>query len=175
MDARDLKGPKVAVVGIATAEALREYGIRADLIPEEFTGDGLAASLVAQGVEGAKVLIPRAKKAREIVPDTLRDHGALVDVVTVYQNVRPKDYDMVREELSESAIDMVTFTSSSTVTNFLDMIGDDRDRLLAGVTFAAIGPITAKTAAKHGLTIDVQPETYTIPAMVDAIVDFYNR
>lgn len=98
MDSRDLKGPKVAAVGIATAEALREYGIRADLIPEEYTGDGLAASMVAQGVKGAKVLIPRAKKAREILPDTLRANGAEVDLVTVYQNVRPKDYEMVREE-----------------------------------------------------------------------------
>jgi len=175
MDARDLKGPKVAAVGVATAEALRDHGIRADLIPEEFTGDGLAASLVAQGVQGARVLIPRAKKAREIVPETLREHGAQVDVVTVYQNVQPKDYDLVRQELADHAIDMVTFTSSSTVTNFLDMLGADRDRLLAGVKFAAIGPITAKTAVKHGLAIDVQPAIYTIPALVDAIVDFYNR
>ncbi|MDH5297397.1 MAG: uroporphyrinogen-III C-methyltransferase [Desulfobulbaceae bacterium] len=174
MDSRDLKGPKVAAVGVATAEALRDYGIRADLIPREFTGDGLAESLVAQGVNGARVLIPRAKKAREILPETLREHGALADVVTVYQNVRPRDYEMVRQELAEGGIHMVTFTSSSTVTNFLEMLGADRDRLLAGVTFAAIGPITAKTAAKHGLAIDVQPASYTIPALVDAIVDFYN-
>ncbi|MDH4320544.1 MAG: uroporphyrinogen-III C-methyltransferase [Desulfobulbaceae bacterium] len=173
MDSRDLRGPKVAAVGIATAEALREYGIRADLIPEEFTGDGLAASMVAQGVKGAKVLVPRAKKAREILPDTLREHGAEVEVVTVYQNVRPKDYEMVREELAKGDIDMVTFTSSSTVTNFLDMLGTDREKLLAGVKCAAIGPITAKTAAKHGLKIDVQPPVYTIPSLVDAIVAFY--
>ncbi|MDH3393131.1 MAG: uroporphyrinogen-III synthase, partial [Desulfobulbaceae bacterium] len=159
---------------IATAEALREYGIVADLVPEEYTGDGLAASMVAQGVKGARVLIPRAKKAREILPDTLRDNGADVDVVTVYQNVRPKDYEMVREELAAGNIDMVTFTSSSTVTNFLEMLGADREKLLAGVKCAAIGPITAKTAAKHGLTIDVQPTSYTIPSMVDAIVDCYS-
>ena len=174
MDSRDLSGPKIAAVGIATAEALREYGIVADLVPEEYTGDGLAASMVAQGVKGAKVLIPRAKKAREILPDTLRDNGADVDVVTVYQNVRPKDYEMVREELAAGDIDMVTFTSSSTVTNFLEMLGADREKLMAGVKCAAIGPITAKTAAKHGLTIDVQPTSYTIPSMVDAIVDCYS-
>ena len=174
MDSRDLKGPKVAAVGIATAEALREYGIRADLVPEEFTGDGLAASMVAQGVEGARVLLPRAKKAREVLPETLREHGAEVDVVTVYQNVRPKDYEMVREELAAGDIDMVTFTSSSTVSNFLEMLGEDREKLLSGVKCAAIGPITAKTAQKHGLVVDLQPSTYTIPSLVDAIVDYYS-
>ncbi|MDH3359470.1 MAG: uroporphyrinogen-III C-methyltransferase [Desulfobulbaceae bacterium] len=174
MDSRDLKGPKVAAVGIATAKVLREYGVRADLVPDEYTGDGLAASMVAQGVKGAKVLIPRAKKAREILPETLRENGAEVDVVTVYQNVQPKDYDMVREELAAGEIDMVTFTSSSTVTNFLEMLGNDREKLLAGVKCAAIGPITAKTAVENGLVVDVQPPTYTIPALVDAIVDSYS-
>ena len=115
-----------------------------------------------------------AKKAREILPETLRENGAEVEVVTVYQNVRPKDYAMVREELAAGDIDMVTFTSSSTVTNFLEMLGNDREKLLAGVQFAAIGPITARTAKKHGLVIDLQPSTYTIPALVDAIVDSYS-
>lgn len=174
LDCRALHGPKIAVVGTATAENLREYGLRADLIPEEFTGDGLAASLVAKGVEGCRVLVPRAQKAREALPEILRRHGAEVNVVPVYQNVQPRDYDMVREELAQGNIHMVTFTSSSTVSNFLDMLGPERDSLLAGVKVAAIGPVTAETAVKAGLAVDVQPATYTIPALVESIVEFFS-
>jgi uroporphyrinogen III methyltransferase/synthase len=98
-----------------------------------------------------------------------------VAVVPVYQNVRPRDYEMVRKELADGSIDMVTFTSSSTVTNFLEMLGSDREILLAGVKVATIGPITARTAVKAGLAIDVQPKTYTIPALVESILDFYEK
>lgn len=175
MDCRALAGPKIAVVGTATADVLKEYGIIADLVPEEFTGEGLAASMVAQGVQGGKVLLPRAKKAGEVLPEILQENGAEVAIVPVYQNVRPRDYDLVRQELAEGGIDMVTFTSSSTVTNFLEMLGPERESLLAGVKVATIGPITARTAEKAGLAIDVQPKTYTIPALVESILDFYEK
>lgn len=177
MDGRDLKGPKIGVVGATTAEILRSHGIRADLIPAEFTGEGLADALVKTGMDGKKVLLPRAARAREILPETLREAGAAVTMVPVYKNVQPEDYEEVRAALEEKAIDMVTFSSSSTVTNFLEMLhiqsAADRQRLLDGVKIAVIGPITAKTAISHGLTIDVQPQTYTIPALVDAIHDYY--
>jgi len=173
LDSRVLAGPKIAVVGKATAEALKGYGLKADLIPEEFTGEGLAAAMVGKGVQGAKVLLPRAEKAREILPEILGENGAKVKVIPVYRNVRPDDYELVRDELAQGAIDMVTFTSSSTVTNFLEMLGPERETLLAGVKVAVIGPITAKTAQKAGLTIAVQPETYTIPALVENIVAHY--
>ncbi|MBA3002945.1 MAG: uroporphyrinogen-III C-methyltransferase [Desulfurivibrio sp.] len=175
MDCRALAGPKIAVVGTSTADILKEYGLIADLVPEEFTGEGLAASMVARGVQGCKVLLPRAKKAREVLPEILQENGAEVSVVPVYQNVRPKDYDLVRQELAEGGIDMVTFTSSSTVTNFLEMLGPERDALLAGVKVATIGPITARTAEKAGLAIDLQPKTYTIPSLVESILDFYEK
>jgi len=95
--------------------------------------------------------------------------------VPVYQNVRPADYELVRRELAEGSIDMVTFTSSSTVTNFLEMLGEEREALLKNVKVATIGPITAKTAEKAGLQVDVQPAAYTIPALVDSILDFYGK
>jgi len=177
MDARDLKGPKIGVVGSVTADILRDYGIRADLLPKEFTGEGLADALLENGVEGKKVLLPRAKKAHEILPEKLREGGAQVDIAPVYQNVQPDDYGIVRQALEEKQIDMVTFTSSSTVRNFLEMldIKDDEEfkRLVGDVKIASIGPITSKTAREKGLTVDVQPEIYTIPNMVDAIVDYY--
>lgn len=179
MDARDLKGPRIGVVGTATAESLLSFGVRADLIPTEFTGEGLAEALLEKGVRGNKILIPRALKAREILPEKLQEGGALVTVAPVYQNVRPDDYAMVRTALEEKKIDMVTFTSSSTVSNFIEMldIKDEAEfnRLLGEVEIAVIGPITAKTAVKNHLAVDVMPETYTIPDLVAAIVDFYGQ
>ncbi|MFN2366853.1 MAG: uroporphyrinogen-III synthase, partial [Desulfurivibrionaceae bacterium] len=124
-----------------------------------------------------RILIPRALKAGEILPEKLREGGAEVTVAPVYRNVRPDDYGEVRQALEDKRIDMVTFTSSSTVRNFLEML-EIRDqtefaRLLGGVKIAVIGPVTAQTARGKKLRIDVEPGTYTIPAMVEAIVDFY--
>lgn len=178
LDARNLKGPGIAVVGKSTAELLLKYGIRADLIPTTFTGEGLAESLLDQGVEGRNILIPRAEQSREILPETLRGAGARVTVAPVYKNVQPQGRkDALRAELETGKVNMVTFTSSSTVTNFLTMVDavnqEELERLLSGVKIAAIGPITAKTVTDNGLKVDVQPDTFTIPAMIQAILDFY--
>jgi uroporphyrinogen III methyltransferase/synthase len=165
-------------VGRATAKELLKHGIHADLVPEKFTGEGLADSLIAGGVKGKRILLPRALKAMETLPEMLDDAGATVTVAPVYQNVPPQGRkDELREELAEGDIDLVTFTSSSTVTNFLTMVDatDEKElhHLLDGVKIAAIGPITAETARKNGLTVDIQPDSYTIADMVDAIVDHY--
>ena len=182
-DVRDLKGPKVAAVGRVTAEALAGRGIKADLLPEEFTGDGLAETLINEGVTGLNILIPRALKAREILPERLSGAGAEVTVAPVYQNVLPKSSageqlkDDLRQALEEKSVDMVTFTSSSTVKNFvtlLDISGpDELQKLMSGVAVAAIGPITAKTAESYGLKVDVQPAEYTIPGLVESIVTYF--
>jgi uroporphyrinogen III methyltransferase / synthase len=179
MDARDLKGPDVAAVGRATADFLLHYGIVADLIPATYTAEGLAESLLDFGVEGRNVLIPRAVKAREFLPETLRGAGAQVTVAPVYQNVPPQGCkEDLRAELEGGKIDMVTFTSSSTVTHFLAMLDagsvDELKGLLSGVKIAAIGPVTAKTLTDNGLSVDVQPETYTLADMVNAIVSYYS-
>lgn len=179
MDARDLKGPDIAVVGKSTADLLLQYGVHADMIPSTFTGEGLAEALLDQGVEGRNILIPRALQAREILPETLRGAGAQVTVAPVYQNCPAEgDKESLRAEFSSGEVEMLTFTSSSTVRNFLTMIDaenqEELQRILSGVKIAAIGPITAKTVTDNGLQIDVQPEEYTIPAMIDAIVDYYN-
>ena len=179
MDARDLKGPDIAAVGKSTADLLLTYGVHADLIPSVFTGEGLAGSLLDQGVEGRIIRIPRALHAREILPETLRGAGAQVTVAPVYQNVPPQGLkEGLREELKEG-VDMVTFTSSSTVRNFLTMLDaadtEEMNRLLDGVKIAAIGPITAKTVTDSGLRVDIQPEEYTIDALTRAVVDFYAR
>ncbi len=183
MDVRDLKGPWIGAVGRVTAEALASRGIKADLLPEKFTGDGLAESLIAKGVQDQKILIPRALKARESLPETLQAGGAVVTVAPVYQNVLPgssvgEDLKAnLQESLLAKSIDMVTFTSSSTVKNFVTLLDcqspGELAGLLDGIAVAAIGPITAQTAEKYGLKVDVQPEEYTIPAMVDSIIRYF--
>lgn len=179
LDARDLKGPDIGVVGKSTADLLLEYGINADLIPPVFTGEGLAESLLDQGVEGRNVLIPRAVEGRELLPETLRGGGAQVTIAPIYQNVPPEGRrEELRAELESGEVDMVTFTSSSTVRNFLTMVDaadqEELERLMAGVSIAAIGPITAKTVTDSGLKVDVQPERHTIEAMVEEIIGFYH-
>lgn len=180
MDARDLKGPDIAVVGKATADYLLNFGINADLIPSVFTGEGLAESLLDQGVEGRNILIPRAQQAREILPETLRGAGAQVTVTPVYRNVPPQGRkDALRSELESGEVDVVTFTSSSTVRNFLTMVDaenlEELKQLLEGVKIAAIGPITAKTVTDNGLTVDIQPEEYTITAMIHEVVAYFTE
>ena len=182
-DVRDLKGPRIAAVGRVTAEALASHGIRADLLPEEFTSDGLAETLIKKDVKGLRILIPRALKAREILPETLSKAGAEITVAPVYQNVLPASTPgaHLKEELltalQEKSIHMVTFTSSSTVKNFVTLLGSgtpaEVQQLMSGIAVATIGPITAKTAEKFGMHVDVQPTEYTIPDLVDSIVKYF--
>ncbi len=179
MDVRRLGGPKIGVVGRATARKLRDYGLKADLLPKKFTGEGLAEALINTGVNGAKILLPRAEKAREILPEMLNAAGAEVTVAPVYRNVPPQGRkDELRERLEDRTIDLITFTSSSTVDNFLTMVDAESDqelhRLMDPVQIAVIGPITADTVKKHGLKVDIQPSEYTIADMVNAIVTNYS-
>ena len=178
MDARDLKGPWIGAVGATTAEVLQSYGIRADLLPEKFTGEGLAEALLEKGVTGDKILLPRALKAREVLPEKLTTAGAEVVVAPVYQNVRPKTQKAeLRRQFEEKKVDLITFTSSSTVTNFLHMLHAESDEelkmLMNGVVVASIGPVTTKTAKENGLDVHIQPETYTIPALIESILSYY--
>ncbi len=181
LDARALSGIRIAAVGIATAAELQKYGLKADLLPtKEFTGEGLAATLIEQGAGQSRFLLPRALKASEALPEILRQAGGEVTLVPVYQNVRPKGQEQaLRKEFIDQTIDMVTFTSSSTFTNFIYMLNpkDEAEmrQLLAGVKIASIGPVTGKAIQKKGLTIDVQPaECYSISTMVEAISEFYH-
>ena len=180
MDARNLAGPKIAVVGKATADKLSTYGLSAELVPEKFTGEGLAEALIDSGVKGNKILLPRALKAREILPEMLAQAGAEITIAPVYKNVPPqKRKKELRQLLENKEIELVTFTSSSTVHNFMTMIDagtdEELDNLMKPVTIAVIGPITAKSIRKYGLDVDIQPEQYTITDMVRTIVGHYRQ
>ncbi len=176
-DLRLLKGVNICVVGPKTAEALESYGLRPDLIPSEFKAEGVVDALGGTGVKGKKFLIPRARVARELIPDKLREQGAHVTVATAYENVRPTaDADRARKLFEDRKIAAVTFTSSSTVHNFVEILGQKEYKtLMEGVAIACIGPVTAKTAQEYGIKTDIIPNEYTIPALVDAMTAYYRK
>jgi uroporphyrinogen III methyltransferase/synthase len=175
MDIRSLHANKICVVGPKTAEALEQYSLQADLVPAEFKAEGVLAALGGEQVRGMKFLIPRARIARELIPEKLREMGAEATVATAYENIRPAtDVDRVRKLFDEKKIAAVTFTSSSTVHNFVEMLGQkEYIKLMDGVAVACIGPVTAKTAEGYGMRTDIMPKDYTIPALVEAMVEYY--
>jgi uroporphyrinogen III methyltransferase / synthase len=175
-DVRALHRARLAAVGSETAAAIAARGLLVDVVPDEFRAEAVAEAMRAAGVAGQRVLLPRAAQAREILPRMLRDFGATVDEVASYRSVAPRgDLAELRALLADGAVDLITFTSSSTVTNFLARLGADAATLLTDVPAACIGPITADTARAAGLRVVVQPATYTIAAFTDAIVQYLQR
>jgi uroporphyrinogen III methyltransferase/synthase len=170
-DIRELKGVRIFTIGPKTAEAVRDLGIRVDVVPENFVAESLIASM--KNIKGQRFLIPRATVAREILPEQLRKMGAIVDVAPAYQTVLPSQpVDTLEKRLKEGSIDVITFTSSSTVTNFLTLIGKKLLPEIKKVTIACIGPITAKTAREAGLNVKIMPEQYTVSSLMDAIENY---
>jgi uroporphyrinogen III methyltransferase/synthase len=176
-DARTLKGIKLAAIGPKTADAIRSKGVIPDLLPQEYRAEAVVEAFGKQGVKGLRVLLPRAADAREVLPQELEMMGATVEVVEAYRTVMPQGRkDEIRAMLQKGDIHMVTFTSSSTVSNFMDMFQEEKDQLLKWmntVTVACIGPVTAKTAEERGLSVQVTPKDYTIEALTQAIVDYF--
>jgi uroporphyrinogen III methyltransferase/synthase len=176
LDVRAFKGIKVAAIGPATAEALEKHGLKPDMVPREYKAEAVLEGLSGENLKGKRFLIPRAMVARDVLPDTLREWGVEVDVVPAYQTVLPSAMSAdIMERLRAGGIDCVTFTSSSTVSNFFSLF--DRDEILArlrGVAIASIGPITSQTAGEYGLKIDIQPADYTIRSLAQAICDYFS-
>ena len=169
-DVRSLANAKICAIGSATASRLKEYGVIADVVPEKYQAEGVLEALEGKIQQGEKVLIPRAKEAREVLPESLKEAGVDVKVVTAYETVKAKvDPEPVKQALSAGDIDIVTFTSSSTVKNLLELLGDSKD-LLKKVKLAAIGPITADTLKENGLEPAIVAEEYTIAGLVEAIL-----
>jgi uroporphyrinogen III methyltransferase/synthase len=173
-DIRDLAGITVCAIGPATAAALHSLGIRADIVPTEFKAEALVEAIGTDDLRGSRVLLARAAESREVIPEELTRRGALVDVVPAYRTVKDApDTEGLRTMLRDGKIHAVTFTSSSTVKHFLDLVGEEAGELLKSVVVASIGPITAETAARHGIVSHVVPENYTIPALADALVKHF--
>jgi uroporphyrinogen III methyltransferase / synthase len=165
---------KLVAIGPETAGRLKGEGAHVYLVPAKYQAEGILEGLNPAEIRGRRILMPRAAKAREILPETLRQWGASVHVVQAYQTVLPQDYQFGLHELFKKQIDVITFTSSSTVENFLRLLeGEDPNRMLQGVIVACIGPITARTAFDSGLGVDIVSSEFTIPGLVAAIVKLY--
>jgi uroporphyrinogen-III synthase len=163
-------GVHVAAVGTATAAALAEHAIRVDAIPEEFLGVRVAETL--GDLAGRRVLLPRPDLGRPETPDALRAAGALVDEVTVYHTV-PAAPDAAGVAALERGADAVTFTSPSTFTNLLALLGDRARRLLAGTAIASIGPVTSAAIRDAGWPVHVEPAEHTMEGLVHALETFF--
>ena len=173
LDVRALGHIKTAAIGPSTADRLRTWGLKSDIIPESYRAESVVEAFADKPVKGSRVLLPRAMEARSVLPEELARMGALVDEVTAYETRQTENRatDLIAR-LTERTIDMVTFTSSSTVKNFHRLLPPDQvDRLMDGVCIASIGPITSQTARDLGLSITIEADTYTIPGLIQAILN----
>jgi uroporphyrinogen III methyltransferase / synthase len=168
---------RVAAIGPATAEALAEHGVRVELVPTEYRAEALVEALRRLVGPADRVLLPRAKETRDVLVVELRRLGVTVTEVPAYQTRRIEDGVVrLREALASGSVDAVTFTSSSTARNFAEQFSDDERSAWRGrIAVASIGPITAATAAEYGLSTDVMPSEYTIPALARALADYFAR
>ncbi len=166
---------KIVAIGPETARRLEQAGIRPFLVPKKFQAEGILDGLRPEEISGKRILIPRAAQARDILPNTLRQWGGTVDVVEVYRTAVPKsDTGKLLKLLRDKKIDMITFTSSSTVSHFVRLVGAKKlVDLLQKPVIACIGPITSQTAADLGLHADVVSEEYTVSGLVRAIASYY--
>lgn len=162
----------VAAIGPSTARGIEERGLKVSFVPDEYRAEGLTDGLIARGVAGTRVLLPRAKIARDVLPEGLKAAGARVDLIPIYETKVPADgrSDLVKV-FGCPGIDVVTFTSSSTVEAFHQLAPE---RLPEGVVFAAIGPITAATAREHGFSPAVVAESYTVAGLVQALSAYFS-
>jgi uroporphyrinogen III methyltransferase / synthase len=164
-DARALAGATIAAIGPGTARALTQRGIVADVVPERFVAEALVEALADVEVAGKRVLLARAAEARDVLPDALSERGAEVDVVALYETVRETPEEAEIERAQEAGY--VTFTSSSTVTNLLEALGD---RFPKSARIVSIGPVTSETARAAGLEVDVEAERHDIDGLLDALL-----
>ncbi|WP_205842114.1 uroporphyrinogen-III C-methyltransferase [Natranaerobius trueperi] len=167
LDVRSLANIKICAVGRKTRECLEDKGLLVDVVPKEYRAEGLIEALKGKVKKEEKVLFPRAKKAREILPKALKDMGLEVNVVPTYQTVKESTaQEEIKTLLQENEIDAITFTSSSTVENFVDLIGTEG---LENVDTFSIGPITEKTCNDLGIKVNATSDEYTIEGLVDVL------
>jgi uroporphyrinogen III methyltransferase/synthase len=173
-DIRSLGTVRITAIGPETARAVEQLHLRVDAVPTEYRAEAIVPLL--GNVNGQRILLPRAAEARAILPQELHALGAQVDEIPVYRTIRPHTAraEELRERLKAGTIDLVTFTSSSTVRNFAALFpGEEVRALLGPARVGCIGPITADTAREFGLAVVVQPASYTVPAFAQTIVEYF--
>jgi uroporphyrinogen III methyltransferase/synthase len=190
-DIRELKGIKICAIGTKTAKEIKKYGIKTDLIPDEFRAEGLIEAFVKEGskktalpqpplakggleggvLKGMRFLLPKAEVAREVFPERVRKLGGEIDTPVAYRTVKPESRGKrLRRFLKEGKISIATFTSAATFNNFREIMGKDADELLKRGAIAVIGPVTAKAVENAGLKVDIMPKEATIEAIVEEII-----
>jgi uroporphyrinogen III methyltransferase/synthase len=176
-DVRALGHLRTAAIGPATAERLKSYGLTSDLVPETYRAESVVAAFRRQAIGGKSILLPRAQEARPILPEELTAMGAFVREVAAYRTEPVhRDSRELIERLAGAAVDLITFTSSSTVINFKALLPEARfHELTAGVGTACIGPVTAATARRLGFDVRIEAATYTIPGLCEAILGYYAK
>jgi uroporphyrinogen III methyltransferase/synthase len=165
LDARALSGATVAAIGPGTASALERHGIKADIVPERFVAEALVEALADIEVSGRRVLVARAAEARDVLPDALRKRGAEVDVIALYETVREEPGPEATKAAQNA--DYVTFTSSSTVRNLTDALGD---RFPANARVVSIGPVTSEAIRDAGLEVHAEAKRHDIEGLVAALL-----
>jgi uroporphyrinogen III methyltransferase / synthase len=169
---------RICAIGPATAAALESSGLPVSLMPADFVAEGILTALAQRlgglsGLKGLRILLPRARDARDVIPKTLAGIGARVDMVPCYENALPQvDGDRV-QALVQASPNLLVFTSSSTVRNFAAILGGEHRKVLLSATVAALGPITARTVASFGKDAEIVPGKSTVPALLDAIRLYY--
>jgi uroporphyrinogen III methyltransferase/synthase len=174
-DVRALGKLRTVTIGPATASRLRDFGFHSDIVPETYRAESIIEAFEKEPMEGQKILLPRAKEARPILPIEVRKMGATVDEIAVYETKQATEsVDLLLNRLKDRSVDLVTFTSSSTVKNFKAALPEEQfESLVKRVKVASIGPITSDTARELGLHVDVEATEYTIPGLCDAILKYY--
>ena len=172
-DAREIGGVKIAAIGPATAQRVRDFHLHVDLQPEEFVAEAIVKEFQKQGgAENLRILLARAEKARDVLPKELSKLGAIVDEAFAYRTVpETRDVTGARRRFVDEGADLITFTSSSTVENFLGL-GLPWPK---GMLVASIGPITSNTAKDNGLRVDIEAKRHDIAGLVDAIRKHFEK
>ncbi len=175
-DVRLLSKLNTAVIGPATERRLFNFGLKSDIVPKSYRAESIIEAFGNEDVNGKKILLPRAKEARPILPVELTKMGAAVDEITSYYTKEvPDSADLLLKRLKENTIDLITFTSSSTVKNFKAILPDNIfETQMKDITIACIGPITADTAKNLGFDVHIVANSFTIPGLCEAILDYYN-
>jgi len=172
LSAAVLQGCRVCVVGPKTAEALELRGVTADLVPEQFTGEGVVAAFAGIDLRGRRVLFPKAAGARDVIPRLLAEQGAVVVDPVLYRALVPERLpEAARSALEQGALDLAIFSSPSTVQNLAALVGgaERLAQLLQGVTVASIGPVTSRACRELGLTVAVEPPHATLSDLLAAL------
>lgn len=170
-DIRDLKGARLCAIGPVTAASLEEKGLRVEIIPPVFRAEGLVEQLRHMIKPGDRVLLPRAAVARDLLPRALKEMGCSVTEVETYRTLPGEaDGEMLRQLLQQGEVQVITFTSPSTVRECVNLLGEGALALLDGVTLASIGPVTTAEAHARGLKIDVEAEEYTIDGIIKGLL-----